>query len=140
MVRIACENINKLPNYATCKVDKGRIQFLLDHNLTNDGQFVAFVLADERDEVVGAILAYCAMLYFSWDMVAGDIFLYIVPEHRSLLNATLLLKAYTDWATARGAKLIQATHTGGLNDRGMALLLGTLGFEPVGQLYHYRRK
>jgi len=122
MVRIACENINKLPNYAACKVDRAVFSFLLITTLPTMAQFVALCLLTSTMRLWSNSRVLRNVVLFM-DMVAGDIFLYIVPEHRSLLNATLLLKAYTDWATARGAKLIQATHTGGLNDRGMALLL-----------------
>jgi GNAT superfamily N-acetyltransferase len=136
----AAREIPKLPNYKGVVVDPSRIKFMLDQNINNDGYFMTFVLLNEREELVGGIGAYCVTMAFSWDRVCNDIFLFILPEYRTLPNALKLIAAYRDWALARKATIIGATYTGGGNDEGMDKLLKVAGFEPIGKLYHYRVK
>jgi hypothetical protein len=39
--------------------------------------------------------------------------MWIEPEYRTYRSASMLVGVYVDWAKARGAKLIRASHTGG---------------------------
>jgi hypothetical protein len=139
LVKAACVFVPMLPNYKGASVDPTRIEFLLRNNLTNDGAITVFILLNDAEELVGGIMAYCVPLLFSWELVTNDVFLYIVPEYRSILNLQKLTLAYRDWAIARRAKLIQASHTGGLHEEGMERYLKSIGFEPVGKLYHLNR-
>ena len=99
-----------------------------------------FLLVNELEEIVGGIGAYCVTMAFSWDRMCNDMFFFIVPGWRTLPNAIKLMAAYRDWALARKAVIIGATYTGGGNDEGMDRLIRMMDFEPIGKLYHYRRK
>jgi len=68
-------------------------------------------------------------------------YLYIVLSTDHYSYATLLLKRTYRLGQQREAlKLIQATHTGGLNDRGYGFAYWELlASNQFGQLYHYRK-
>jgi GNAT superfamily N-acetyltransferase len=140
IIDICVAEIPKLPNYKGVVVDPSRIKFLLDQNVDNDGYFMVFLLVNDHDEIVGGIGAYCVTMSFSWDRVCNDVFFFILPEWRSLPNAVKLMTAYRDWALARKALIIGATHTGGENEEAMDRLIRLVGFEPIGKLYHYRSR
>lgn len=139
LVEAACQYVPMLPNYRGVSVDRTRVEFILRNNVNNDAVISVFILVNEENQLVGGIMAYCVQLLFSWELVTNDIFLYIKPEYRSIVNLQKLSCAYRDWAIARGAKLIQASHTGGLHEEGMERYLKSMGFEPVGKLYHFNR-
>jgi GNAT superfamily N-acetyltransferase len=138
MIDVAEREIPKLPNYKGVKVDRGRIKYMLDNNINNDGYFMVFVLVNDLQEVVGGLAAYCVTMAFSWDRACNDMFFFILPEWRTLPNALKLMRAYRDWALARKAIIIGATYTSGWNDKGMDKLIRMMGFTPIGGLYHYR--
>jgi hypothetical protein len=81
----------------------------------------------------------------SLDYVADDIFMWVEPKYRSYANVRRLVGAFVEWAEARGAKLIRASHSGGSFPKGSKeaqlydLLLTRLGFKEVGSIYHYSR-
>jgi len=131
--------VPRLPNYQGVVVDPARIKFLLEHNVTNEGQFTVRVLVSGAGQVVGGIGAYCVPLTFSWDMVTCDIFILVDEAWRTLERTQQLYKAYIEWAVARGAKIIQASHAGGHRDEAMARLLDGIGFKQVGSLYQLQR-
>jgi GNAT superfamily N-acetyltransferase len=138
IIEICTAEIPKLPNYKGVVVDPSRIKFMLDQNVDNDGYFMIWLLEDDHGKIVGGIGAYCVTMAFSWARVCNDMFFFIEPEYRSLPNALKLMTAYRDWAIARKATIIGATHTGGGNENGMDKLIRMVGFEPIGKLYHYR--
>ena len=140
IVDVAAREVPKLPNYAGVVVDRSRIQALLEQNVNNDGYFMTFLLVNDYGDIVGGIGAYCVTMAFSWDRVTNDVFLFILPEWRTLPNAQKLIRAYLSWGLARKATIIGATYTGGGNDDGMDRLLKSVGFEPIGKLYHYRQR
>lgn len=137
---VAAREVPKLPNYAGVVVDRSRVTALLEQNVNNDGYFVTFLLVNDVGEIVGGIGGYCVTMAFSWDRVTNDVFFFILPEWRTLPNALKLMRAYLNWALARKATIIGATYTGGGNDEGMDRLIRSIGFEPIGKLYHYRQR
>lgn len=143
MVEIIMNAIPQLPNYQMITPDPDRIRYVLEHNATGGTAFAAWVLCDSHDRVQGGGGGWCVMNIMSTDMVADDIFMWIEPEFRSLPAVFRLVNAYVEWAKARGAKLIRASHTGGSFKKGSKeqelydKLLRRLGFEEVGSVYHY---
>lgn len=137
IVKLIKQELPKLPNYKGIEVDEARVRFLLQNNETN-ATFFCVVLCDSHT-IVGGIAAYCAPTLFSFATVAQDTFLYIKPDYRSLSNVRMLIKAYVDWASARGASLISASHTSGFKPDAMRALMLREGFEEVGKLYHLRK-
>lgn len=141
LVALVTAVLPTLPTYAGLRVDEARVRFLLEQNQHN-ATFLCLVLCDSQSgTIIGGVAGYCTPTMFSFDTVATDTFLYVAPAYRTLRNTGRLIKAYVDWAKARKASLILATHTAGLgNDEKMAQLLGWYGFHHVGALYQWRQK
>lgn len=139
------EHLHELPNYKNVTVSKERVAYLLNNNINNNGYFACWVVVNEQDEVVGGGGGFCTPGMMTWDLIANDIFLYVVPEYRSLHTVNKLINNYKVWATARDAKLIIASHTGGVFPEGSreAMLYDAIlkrhGFDPVGTVYHLNR-
>lgn len=143
IVEIICNAMPQLPNYKMITPEPKRIQYVLENNIANGSAFACWVMCDSHDRVQGGGGGWCVMNLMSYDMVADDIFMWIEPEYRSLPAVFRLVHTYVDWAKARGAKLIRASHTGGSFKKGSKdaelydKLLKRLGFDEVGSVYHY---
>lgn len=132
------EEVPKLPHYKNVAIDRARIKFLL-HNAVNDEvSFMVRLLVNDDDEPVGGVAAYCVTGLLSWDKVCSDLFLFVKPEWRSLNNVVKLIDSYKTWAKQREAKIIGATHTGGIRSDAMDMLLIKNGFERVGAVYYLK--
>lgn len=130
--------VPKLPHYMGIKVDARRIDQLLMAGLDDETQFMARVLVTEDDEVVGGVCGYCVTQLLSFDKMTGDIFLYIMPDWRSLTNVLKLMIAYRDWGIEQGATIISATQTGGFKQEQLGRLLERFGgYRPIGTIYYY---
>lgn len=141
IITLACEVfLPELPQYKDIKVDADRIKYLLEHNYGNSGYFQSWVLVDENDLPVGGGAGYCTAGMFTWDLIATDVFLFVLPQWRTLTNVNKLIAAYRAWGQARGAVIIQASQTGGYKIDLMDKLMHRNGFTNVGPNYHYRRK
>lgn len=138
LLRLAKEHIPQLPNYKDIKVDTERLAYLLRHNHGNASYFQAWVLVNEKEEIVGTMSGYCTQGMFTWDFIATDVFLFVLEEYRTLKRATQLVEAYKSWAIARGAVLVKASVSGGQEPEAFDLFMKRLGFEDVGKVYHLR--
>ena len=125
------------PHYAKIKPDAQRLRMQL--RLIADrhsSSMKVFVLTDDEDNAIGALAAYCVEQFASRDKMTNDLFFFILPEHRSLQNATALLNAYRIWALAQGATVIALTVSSNYRLDGIDKLMHVLGFERVGALYY----
>lgn len=136
IIDLVSEALPTLPNYKGMKVNAGRLRYVLTNNTASNASFWCCVLIDEG-EVVGGMAAWASPTIFSFDTVCYDVFLYIKPEYRSLKRTNDLLRGYVAWAKARGASIIKASNTGGID---IAPIMVRLGFVPVGTVYHWRDK
>ena len=90
----------------------------------------SFILVIERDNIlIGLICAMISEHFFSHDLVANDLLVYVLPEHRGGSLAKTMLNMYVAWAKANGAKLIQAGISTGINLDRTAQLYESLGFQ-----------
>lgn len=134
--------IPRLPNYAMITPNKERIEYVLVHNINNARSFAGWVLCDSLDVPQGMGGGWCVQNLMSLDLVADDVFMWIEPQYRTYRNVGKLIKVYVEWAQAKGAKLIRASHSGGSFPKGSKeaelynALLNRLGFEEVGSIYH----
>jgi GNAT superfamily N-acetyltransferase len=139
---LLCAALPQLPNYSMIVPDRGRIEYVLTHNIDNAESFAGWVLCDSHNVVQGFSGGWCVRSLMSYDLIADDIFCWIEPEYRSYDNARKLIQAYVEWAVAKGAKLIRASHTGGSFPKGSReaelfdALLRRQGFKEVGSIYH----
>jgi hypothetical protein len=128
-----------LPQYEGIKVDPKRVEQLLSHNLGNQAYFQCWVLCDPHtDRPVGCGAGVCNVCAFNYDVVAQDVFLFVLPNWRSLVNLDKLMTAYKKWALARGATIIQSSQTGGYRVKEMNVLMRRKGYVEVGPMFHLR--
>lgn len=132
--------VPELPNYQGVTIHEDRIKFMLEHNETNDASLMLQVLVTETDQIIGCIAGYCVTSLISWDKVASDIFMFILPEWRSAENADKLLAVYIDWARARKAKIVGSTQTSAYREEAFTKFLAKRGFEQIGFLYRLKQK
>lgn len=134
-----CRFVPELPHYKDITVAPNRIEYLLKNNFGSDSMMKAWVLVDpETNQLVGGVAGYCVPGMLTWDLVAQDIFLFVLPEWRSLRNLLMLMTAYKEWAKARGAKLIMASYMGGHRIDSMAKVMVRQGYVEAGTLWMMR--
>jgi len=131
-----------LPNYRMITPDRERIEYVLTAGIDNAESFAGWVLCDTHNTVHGFSGGWCVRSLMSLDYVADDIFCWVEPEYRSYGNVRKLINAYAEWATAKGAKLIRASYSGGSFPPGSReaaafdAILKRQGFKNIGNIYH----
>lgn len=122
------------PRYRRMSWNPGKVCGLMDWCLANPD--AGLLLVAERDgKVIGGFIGLCQPHYFSDDLMASDLALFVEPGKRGGLAAARLLQAFKVWARARGAVDIGAGVTTGVCDELAARLYRSVGFEPAGLLF-----
>lgn len=142
-VPFICDSVErelpKLPNYKDIVVARDRLEYLLQHNYGNAAYFQVWVLVDlDTNRLVGGGGGYCTPGMVTWDLIANDVFLFVLPGWRSYRNVVRLMTAYKDWAKARGCKLIMATQTGGYRVDSMNEIMRRQGYIEAGSQWMLR--
>lgn len=132
------KHLPELPHYKNITVAEDRLAYLLRHNIDRDSYFRCWVLENELGEIVGGSAGYLVPGMVTWDLIANDVFLFVFPEYRTLARANMLVKAYKDWALARGAVLITVSVQSGYEPTKYDIFIRRLGFVQSGALYHLR--
>lgn len=88
--------------------------------------------------VIGGFLGMAVPHFASDALVSCDVALYVAQDRRGGMAAARLLRAYVQWAKARGAVLIQAGITTGVNLKATSRLFASVGFEPAGNLFEFK--
>lgn len=101
----------------------------------------ALVLVSENEGVIdGAALAHIEPHWYSDDLVAQELAVYVAPNKRGTLRAARLVASIDAWACAMGAKMLQAGCTTGVAVNRTIELYEHLGFSRVAigveRVYH----
>lgn len=99
------------------------------------------VLVSENSGVInGGILAFAEPEWFTDELVAQELSLYVRPGRRGSVIAARLIAALDAWAQATGARYLQCGATTGVCNELTARLYEFLGFARVGigveRVYH----
>lgn len=98
-----------------------------------------FVQVTESDGVVVGVFAGAFFPhFFSDDLMATDMALFLHSDHRGGKDAARLLRAYAEWAMAHGVKRIVAGVTTGLCPVRAAKLYALAGFAPIGGVFEFK--
>lgn len=89
--------------------------------------------AGEAASPVGMFGGAVARHIFSDDPIAIDYVLYVDPVWRARGVGESLIRVYVDWARSRGARLVQAGVTSGINTDDAVRLYESLGFRVTGK-------
>lgn len=95
-------------------------------------QGFAMVAEDSAGRIVGGMAAIAAPHYFSEDLQSCDLALFIEPECRGGIAAARLIRAYGDWAEARGVRQPLMGITTGVNAEITEALCERLGWRRIG--------
>jgi len=90
------------PNYQNLGYSPQKCLKLLDTIKENPNEFCGFV-AESESRIVGIFLGAMCEMYFSEDLVASDILIYVIPEKRGSFALFRLVRAFEDWADNLGA-------------------------------------
>jgi len=121
-----------------CKYDPEKVAHLLSLMVDTSDEYFLYV-AEKDGTIIGMYLGLLTEYYFSKDLMAVDLALYVDSTKRGGLAAIKLVQAFEDWAFERGAKeIVPATSTQVAPER-TAQLYHLLGYEVVGNLFKKRR-
>ncbi len=63
-------------------------------------------IAEKEGEAVGMMIGFITEHYFGYDLMASDLAVYVVPEHRGGSLGVRLIKVFEQWAEDNGARVI----------------------------------
>lgn len=121
--------------YAEFGYDEAGVSLMLD---TLHAQGYAAILVDENDVAVGGIGGFVYPMYFNGKLQANDVAFFIEPVHRTFHNAVALIRAWTAWATSKGAIYVEVHVTSGVADERIGKLLKRLGYGNAGLAFAKR--
>lgn len=113
--------------------DEDKCRALCEAAISSDA-FIAMVAVTE-ETITGILLAAVADAYFSTDKTAGDLLVYVPPEHRGTRSFYMLAVAYVVQAREKGARLIFLRSSTGIETEKTESLYRRLGFKKMGGIY-----
>lgn len=127
------------PTHGRLTFNASKVAQLLSVMLTKP--LTALVLVSENENAIdGAALAHIEEYWFSEDLVAQEMAVYVKPEKRGTLRAARLVVGIDAWARAMGARMLQAGCTTGVAVNRTIELYEHLGFARVAigveRIYH----
>lgn len=99
-----------------------------------DTCFIA-VCADDCGTIYGMHAGYICEYYFGRDLIASDLLLFVDPTKRGGMAAALLVRAFEEWAFAKGAKEVCPGSSTMVAPERTAKLYERLGYTVVGNLF-----
>ena len=135
LLKIAEQMHKEAVNYNHKKFDKERLWALFDASVRTPAR-TCMVYAKDGDEIVGGILGHINNQYFSGDLVASDLGMFIKPEHRGGTTFIRLFKAFEQWAIDNKATSIIVGHTTGVNTEKSKGMFARLGYDLMGYIFH----
>jgi hypothetical protein len=135
MLKVAEQMHAESPNYKHKPFDKQRMWNLFDRTVRFPEQ-ACMIYAKEGDEIVGGILGHMNQQYFSGDLVASDLGMFLKPEYRGSTTFVRLFKAFEQWAIDNKATSIIVGHTTGVNTDKSKGIFTRLGYNLMGYVFH----
>lgn len=123
------------PVFCRLRFDADKLASTIANTITSPHGFAQ--VAEQGGEVVGGMLAMVAPHYFSPDLVACDLALFMAPEHRGGMAVVRLISAYISWADERGAVVKQLGVMTGVNVDKTEALLHRLGWHRAGLVMEF---
>lgn len=98
--------------------------------MTSEAGFVW--VAERNGKLVGFMLGAAFQQWFTKDVVASELALYVSPAFRGTLIGASLVKRFTSWARGIGAKQITSGISTGVDVENTAKLYEALGYSRFG--------
>jgi GNAT superfamily N-acetyltransferase len=117
------------PRYSRLRFSWRKVEQTLELMILNPA--AAVLVAEEQGTIVGAALAVISEEWFSDELVAQEMSVFIAPERRGALTAARLIASLDEWAQRQGARYLQAGSTTGVDMDRTIDLYERLGFTRV---------
>lgn len=131
LVRLGRAMHAEAPNFRAMTFDGIRLGQTLRNVIGSDLGF-AWVLESPGGDVVGGLVAMAVPHWFSTDLAACDLALFVAPEHRGGMGVARLLNAYAAWAHEVGAVKVQLGIMTGVHVEQTRALMERLGWRCSG--------
>ena len=96
--------------------------------------YCCFVAKNSFGGIIGFIIGMINEFYFGHDLVAEDLLLYVPQNKRGGKAAIRLVRAYEEWATAKGARRIMLGVSTEINTEQVVRLYERLGYKQFGRI------
>lgn len=118
------------PHFGKCAYSDAKVGAVI--GLLIDAENGLAILAEHDGEIVGGMLATCVEQWYSDDLIATDLSVFILPEKRGSLDAARMLRHYRNWAKEKGCRYALAGISTGIHTDQTEKLYQALGMEYVG--------
>lgn len=133
LVELGREMHQESPRFSRLSFDGDKVAMLFCSLIEGDHGFV--MVAERGGQIIGGMAAYIAAHWFSQDLVATDLALFVSPDARGGACVPRLVDAYSTWATDRGASMIQLGISTGVQVTDTERLYTRLGLSRFGSLF-----
>jgi GNAT superfamily N-acetyltransferase len=121
--------------YAGFDFDTSKLVDLGLHYIANPDTCFAVVCEDDHGHLLGMHAGYVSEYYFGRDLIASDLLLFVDPGKRGSLAAAKLVRAFEEWAFAKGAQEVCPGSSTMVAPERTAKLYERLGYTVVGNLF-----
>lgn len=127
LLALAREMHAESPRYSVLAFSDDKVRGLFRRLIDSpDG---LLLVADHGERIVGGLAAAILPHWFSDDLFASDLGVFLLPGCRGGMTAVRLVKAYIEWAKFRGALTIQLGISTGVQVDETAALYRRLGLK-----------
>lgn len=120
--------------YRAYPIDEDKLHTLVC-TLSAHGDGCCIVGESSDGQIVGVVLGFVAEFFFSRARHAGELVVYVTPEHRGSWVALKMAQTWIDWAKTTDAVEIEAGVSAEINNAAADRFYERLGFSPVGRSF-----
>lgn len=122
--------------YAHIPFDDNKVLDLLYRAVTRDNYFCS--VACFGVDLNGIMAGYTMPYYFSHEIMATDLAIFVKPQKRGSSAAFKLIHAFESWAKSKGVHEICLAESTGVRSKETQRLFGKLGYEQRGTVHKKR--
>lgn len=138
---VHCVHLGKLmheeSSYSFLSYHPVKVANLLKFSIENENYFA--MVAENDRTIVGVMLGHVTPYYFSDDLIAQDLVVFVKKEHRGSFAGVSLINKFCDWADSKGCKETLMGITAGIETDRLKKLYEKLGFEQAGIVMKRRK-
>lgn len=118
-----------------------RYTFDLETSLSNASSTImsddgCFLIAIDKDELVGFLWGHAANLPWSRKRISFDTILYVRPDKRKVSSAAYkLMKGWEDWSKERDVEEVQISIASGIHEEDTTAFYEKLGYHYIGKQF-----
>lgn len=132
-----CRRMLRESSYAFLPCDDGKLSRCFDAYVA-DRENRCGLAAVEGGDLIGLLAGYLSEYLFCHERVACDQIVYVVPGRRGAGVAARLVRAFRDWAAARGARELALGVSGSFEPQRVGRFYERLGLRLAGGVYKQR--